>query len=327
MDQNAVLNLDEFEIIEKIGEDFFGIYMKSIEKVSRKQYIFNFLKIDQNDKYSIKSALKDTSIFFKLNHPGITRYERFQIPTTESTTQNSEIEPTQENLSKFIIASEYPINGPLSKLNEEYLQSKGKNCEMMNPTIRSKIIFGVAAAMKYIQSLNFINHNLSMKSIFLDENFEPKIANFGIYFMSRNMNFSDYDLYDLSIFAPEILSDNDDYDDYKPNVDVYAFAFVVYFMFSDKLLFKKHLAKMRTLIEIKKGNRPDKPELMPDCYWELVKKCWNNNDVERPSFSEIIEILRNDSFALNEFGMKTDIDKLHEYQEKVSDIEGINFKC
>lgn len=56
---------------------------------------------------------------------------------------------------------------------------------------------------------------------------------------------------------------------------------------------------------------------MPDCYWELVCNCWKNSHEDRPSFDEIIEMLMDEKFALEEFGMKTDIYELREYQNRV----------
>ena len=42
------------------------------------------------------------------------------------------------------------------------------------------------------------------------------------------------------------------------------------------------------------------------------------------TFDEIIELLRDDKFAINEFGMKTDLDDLHEYQKRCdADIDEI----
>lgn len=45
--------------------------------------------------------------------------------------------------------------------------------------------------------------------------------------------------------------------------------------------------------------------------------CWNQNPSDRPTFDEIVKILRDDSFAIEEFGMKTDLDELHEYQNRI----------
>ena len=41
------------------------------------------------------------------------------------------------------------------------------------------------------------------------------------------------------------------------------------------------------------------------------------NPRERPSFEEIVELLKDDKFALEEFGMKTNLNELHEYQKRI----------
>lgn len=75
-------------------------------------------------------------------------------------------------------------------------------------------------------------------------------------------------------------------------------------------------------MNITRGFRPEKPDLMPDHYFELVEKCWDADAEKRPTFQEITEILRDDRFALEEFGMKTDMEELHEYQDRIdADVE------
>lgn len=74
-------------------------------------------------------------------------------------------------------------------------------------------------------------------------------------------------------------------------------------------------------MKIGRGKRPIKPEIMPDCYWELIQKCWYQNDSNRPTFDEIVEEFKYDKFAIEEFGVKTNLDELHEYQRKVYAFE------
>ena len=38
---------------------------------------------------------------------------------------------------------------------------------------------------------------------------------------------------------------------------------------------------------------------------------------ERLTFDEITEILKDDKYAINEFGMQTNLDELHEYQNRI----------
>lgn len=86
--------------------------------------------------------------------------------------------------------------------------------------------------------------------------------------------------------------------------DVYSYAVILYLMFENRLYStKKNIVNMRNII--------------PEHYWELITKCMKENPCERPSFDQIIDILKDDSFALDEFGMKTDLNKLHEYQNRI----------
>lgn len=67
----------------------------------------------------------------------------------------------------------------MKELIEDYFNSKGSDDSILNPTIRSKIIFGVAAIMKKLHKLNIVHSNLTIGNILLDDNYEPLINNFG----------------------------------------------------------------------------------------------------------------------------------------------------
>ena len=61
-----------------------------------------------------------------------------------------------------------------------------------------------------------------------------------------------------------------------------------------------------------------------DHYWELIQRCLVNDPKKRPSFAEITDLLKSDDkYALEEFGMKTNIDELHDYQ--ICDVKSTCF--
>ena len=70
-------------------------------------------------------------------------------------------------------------------------------------------------------------------------------------------------------------------------------------------------------INKKKEKKTKKRDNIPDHYWDLLKKCWNITPEKRPSFDEIVDTLKNDKFALNEYSMNTNLDELHEYQQRI----------
>ena len=74
-------------------------------------------------------------------------------------------------------------------------------------------------------------------------------------------------------------------------------------------------------MKIGRGLRPKKPEECPDVYWELIQDCWKQLPSERLTFDQIIEKLKDDKYALEEYGVKTDLDQLHEYQERIKNSD------
>lgn len=202
---------------------------------------------------------------------------------------------------KSIIIKEFMKYGPVGKLTREYIKSKGSENSQLNPTIRSKIIFGVAVIMKKIHAHNIYFFNLNVNNVFLDDHFEPKISNLK-YAKFITDNSTPFDIDDITrinyLMYRKVMESSHKNDMMK--VDVHDFVFFLYQMFSST--------------EAKSMNRL---ENMPDCYWDLICKCRDNVLQNIPSFDEIVEILKHDKFALNEFGRKTDMDELHEYQGRI----------
>lgn len=85
--------------------------------------------------------------------------------------------------------------------------------------------------------------------------------------------------------------------------DVYSYAMILYFMFTNDLRPDRELSRINTFYDhITRGRRFLRPE-----NWELIISCWNPNPFYRTSFYKIVDLLKNDIYALEEFGMKTDL--------------------
>ena len=232
---------------------------------------------------------------------------------------NEQIEKIKKNtpylLDGNITASEYAKNGDIKNIMEKYLESKGEQNNNLNPTIRSKIIFGVAAIMKKLHKNNIIHRDLKMTKILLDDNFEPILITTFAAIMKSDTAESEYYMTALFYAAPETI------DDFKYDFpsDVFSYSIILYFMFathedlnSNKI--RNHYLYYKNLLE---GKRLNKPSNIPDPYWELIEKCWDNDPYKRPTFDEITEYLKDDKYAINEFGMTTDLNELHEYQKRI----------
>ena len=95
---------------------------------------------------------------------------------------------------------------------------------------------------------------------------------------------------------PELLKGQS----FSKAVDVYMFGVVLWEIFSREIPFHGY-----SFSEIKKkvvnDERPVIPTLdVPKAIQNLISKCWHQKDYERPAFSDIVEILVNESSNCSE---------------------------
>lgn len=321
---NLNIVLKNYEIGSQIGKGVNGVVYKATDKTNHKEVAVKIL-------YDKKSFENDQEIQelvspHLLKIPGIVKLLGFRFPLTKK--QKHEISlPKIASKSKdhkidfrnAIIITEHMKNGSVCSYTKEYIESKGAKNEKMNPTIRNKIIFGVASIMKRVHSHKITHRDLKLENIFLDENLEPKIGDFGIAKMiEKNVKFIDQQ----SIIKPPLVIEDKLFtnESEKYEEDVYSYAFILYRMFAKKILFdekKQPNKNVQFMMIIGSGVRPIRPHGIPDPYWELIQLCWHNEPKKRPSFNEIVEMLKDDRFVLHEFGMDANVDELHEYQKRI----------
>lgn len=136
----------------------------AIEKKTGKEValrVINNMDVQNN-------ILREIDLVYILDFLGIVKLIGFCLPLTkESKDELSTKGPTalkrtmifkgkKVDVSGAIIVTELK-NGCLDLIVHKYLKNEGKWTEKLNPTIRSKIIFGIAATMKRIHKLNLIH--------------------------------------------------------------------------------------------------------------------------------------------------------------------------
>ena len=222
------------------------------------------------------------------------------------------------DLTGFIFVFDFIKHGSLLALNNDYLESKGSNRKIINPITRSKIIYGIASIMNCMHKHIIMHRNLDIDNVLIDENFEPKLCGFKFAKEFENRLNMTMAIGSPLYMAPETFLDVDE--ECTFSVDVFAYGMILDRMFTTKLEFanvKVLRSVQHFMMKIGRGIRPIKPENMPDSYWELINRCWDQDESKRPTFSEIVEELKSDKYAIEEFGMKTNVDELHEDQRKV----------
>ena len=307
-DYETMANIDDYEIIEKIG--YSDLY-KAKDKKTGKICILRHFHADNFSTIQFKQQV-DIS---RVDGPGIIKVEKYRFRLSDDEKSKASPQTSQYSLYDYIAVLNYYSENNLSQLVIDYLESKGENNQKMNPTIRSKIIFGIAAIMKKLHKNNVLHRNLKLIKVLLDDNLEPKLTTFWLSTFYDEHTELESSVGTPLFMAPEIFNE----ETYGFPVDVYAYAICLYLMFEKSVEFEdsKILNQYMLFSRISRGQRPKRPENIPDCYWELIEKCWKQNPEERLTFEQITEILKDDKFALEEFGMKTDLNQLHEYQNHV----------
>jgi serine/threonine protein kinase len=99
-----------------------------------------------------------------------------------------------------------------------------------------------------------------------------------------------HDIYGVIPFmAPEVLRGKS----YTPASDVYSFSMIMWELTSGVPPFNNREHDFQLSLSICKGERPEIIENTPQCYVDLMKKCWNEDPLKRPSSEEVSDIIKN----------------------------------
>jgi len=93
----------------------------------------------------------------------------------------------------------------------------------------------------------------------------------------------------IPYMAPEVLRGKP----YTPASDIYSFAMIMWELTSGVPPFDDRPHDFHLSLSICKGERPEIIDGTPQCYIDLMKKCWDLDPLRRPSASELRIVIRN----------------------------------
>lgn len=306
------VDIRNFSKGERIGQGgysdvYLAQYKKTGENYAAKVLKTNVFKEDERNKIE-----NEVTIMINTNHPTIVKYYGYSLLDFNSFTN-------------IVIFSEFESNGSLSKII-----SKAKKSNLpsgYDNTSRQIILIGVASGMNYLHKKNIMHRDLNTNNILLDENFYPKITDFGMakYLNKRDLFEETPIIGTLPYMAPEMILGHK----YSYKIDVYSFGILMFEVLCETDLypsitssgedsltheFRKHIAIS--------NNRPEFKKEIKDNLKNLIQKCWSSNPRERPSFDEIYNKLTNPDYYLD----NVDAEKIKKYINFLSKSENINSK-
>lgn len=193
---------------------------------------------------------------------------------------------------------------------ENFIEKKE---EELDETRKLIISYGIARALEFLHKKNIIHRNLNPSNIFLDLNLYPFVGDF---YMSKQTELNlPYVLKETTIeyMAPEFISDYiSNQNSFK--LDVFSFGIVLFFLFAEKKPFNSSNAdEIKNSIAM--GIRPEIPQTIPKEWKLLIEKCWNQNPIQRPTFTEICKILESPEFV----NKRIDIKSFYFYRDEFLD--------
>lgn len=290
------VDLKNLEKKAKIGD---GLNFKAYKSIDKRSNLF-YATLISKKKYKEMDFKERFSLFRRIN---------FMLPLNHPCiVKTVGISPVSfSNKNKPAIITEFYPNGSISEIVED-------NRLMMNSldfTKKMINIYGIAAGMAYLHSNDIIHCDLRPSNIMLDDFSHPKIIDFN---MAEHLNdnhkskIREFTLYT----SPESFNEN-----YCKEGDVYSFGMTIYSILTCKNPFNEtnNIYQLLKCVVIN-GERPEINNDVPNCLKTLIEKCWDKDPTKRPTFSEIVQFLKNNA---------NDLDLDHnEYYEYINYVD--NYK-
>lgn len=282
--QTAVLNLDDFENTQQtLGSGTYGTVYLVKEKKTNIHYAAKVSKLPLSQIQ--KTFSRELSVLVHLDFPSIMKLKGYN-----ETDFNGSDNPT--------LITEYCKKGSLQKViisqRKNSLQKDGY--ENWNNTKKMINLIGIALGMNYIHDHNFIHRDLKADNVLLDENLYPKICDFGqskLFEEGADQTMHVGSPYYMAPEATGLLDEDDDEETYSFPVDVYSFGILAYEIYSGEPPIIPGKKTFQVLRNIVKGSRPD-IEKVPEHLREFIVNLWNQEAIQRPIFSEVIDKLLHD---------------------------------
>ncbi|CAB4422625.1 unnamed protein product [Rhizophagus irregularis] len=189
------------------------------------------------------------------------------------------------NTSKYMVVMDYANKGNLRENLTRIVEKKWDQ--------RLFMLYEIISGLRMIHEEDLIHcdfHDGNILNHIDDNNNDDKIYISDLGLCQPVKSFlKKYDIYGvISFMAPEVLRGKS----YTPASDIYSFSMIMWEFTSGIPPFNNRAHDIQLSLSICKGERPEIVENTPQCYVDLMKKCWNEDPSERPSSREVLNIIR-----------------------------------
>ena len=253
-----IVHKDDFIYLEKIGQGGFGeVYHAKLKSDPNRECAVKIIFAERLEGHRLKRYIYEVETMATCKNP-------FLVPLVGFTPE-----------PPYCIVTEFMPNGSLDK----YIRHSKRQ---LSPSQFTIIAMGIAYGMVQLHASNIIHRDLKSANILLDQNFYPRICDFGIARfeddegMTKRIGTPNY-------MAPELIISNT----YTFKVDIYAYGMILYEIAERIRPF--HGLKMQDIFTrvVNRHERPAFTSKTPEAMKKLIVKCWDQEPEERPDFDMI----------------------------------------
>lgn len=300
-----------------LGEGTYGkVYIVKNNK-ENKDYAVKILRIIPEIGFTSENQkifLRESTILQKLDHKSIVKFIGINF---QSFSDPLRLEPS--------IITGYLPNGSLKEVLDKEKQSLAAHD--WTSTKKFICLLGIVDAMRYLHEQNIVHRDLKPQNILMDENYYPRICDFGLSrcFPDSIKTILTGEIGSPAYMAPEIFDEKHIH--YGKEIDVYAFAILAYEIVSGKEPYYEIKDEIKSIFNLLKkvssGYRPKIINEIPDKMRFIINQCWDKNPQKRPSFETIFTKLTEDFSILGE---DVDEDEVNDYIYKLTGAKIIQKK-
>ncbi|XP_020685351.1 serine/threonine-protein kinase STY46 [Dendrobium catenatum] len=151
-----------------------------------------------------------------------------------------------------------------------------------------RVAIDVSKGMNYLHQNNIIHRDLKAANLLMDENEVVKVADFGVARVKAQTGVMTAETGTYRWMAPEVI----EHKPYDHKADVFSFGIVLWELITGKLPYEYLTPLQAAVGVVQKGLRPTIPKRTCPKLAQLLEMCWQQDPVQRPNFSEILDFLQ-----------------------------------
>uniref|UniRef100_A0AAX7VR42 receptor protein-tyrosine kinase n=1 Tax=Astatotilapia calliptera TaxID=8154 RepID=A0AAX7VR42_ASTCA len=266
------IDVSSIHIEKVIGMGEFGEVCSGRLRVQGKREIYvaiKSLKAGYSDKQR-RDFLSEASIMGQFDHPNIIR-----------------LEGVVTRCKPLMIITEYMENGSL----DAFLRKHDGQFTVIQLV---GMLRGIASGMKYLSDMNYVHRDLAARNILVNSNLVCKVSDFGLSRVLEDDPEAATGTYlspggkiPIRWTAPEAIA----YRKFTTASDVWSYGIVMWEVVSYGERPYWDMNNQDVIKAIEEGYRLPAPMDCPVVLHQLMLDCWERDRAERPTFSQILNML------------------------------------